>query len=358
LINISSSNSFFFFKSPLLYLHNPNYPIHKYRKYNASIYYNSIIQSSINNVDHHDNDDQHKDEIEHNFYYHHHHHNHHHWCALYRDNWNCVGDRYENILNKTIPFDSRYTIDKLKPGSRVFIEGNSYYAEVIYSWICETNSFLLSLQHSSKHGNNNSKQGYNHSKCEKKINIDSDNSDNNNYNSSITDTIDDKGHNNDHDNIKFYDSIEINRSIIMYVRELENDTQSSNHISNLTTKSNSLFISIPLLNVSILLIDNYDYYNYHTNRTISVLKEIGFLPTIISMGRLNREKRFKTRRYSAFYHAFPCSHIHIYHQHLPINCQADFKDCLYNSHGHQCLPGPTLRYAEYLAQELIYLSYI
>jgi hypothetical protein len=360
LINISSTKSFFFFKSPLQYLHNPNYPIHEYRIYNASIYYNSIIQSSIYNFDHHVVNDQHNDqhnvEIEHKFHNHHHHH---HWCALYRDNWNCVGDRYENILNKTMPFDSRYTIDKLKPGSRVFIEGNSYYAEVIYSWICETNSFLLSLQHSSKHGiknskhgNKNSKHGNNYSKCEKNNNIDSDNCDNYSYNTRISYTINEK------DNSKFHDNIEINRSIIMYVRELENDTQPSNHFSNLTGKSNSLFITIPLLNISILLIDNYDYYNYHTNRTISVLKEIGFIPTIISMGRLNREKRFQTKRYSAYYYGFPCSHIHIYHQHLPINCQADFKDCLYNSYGHQCLPGPTLRYAEYLAQELIYLSYL
>ena len=157
MINISSSNSFFFFKSPLLYLHNPNYPIHKYRKYNASIYYNSIIQSSINNVDHHDND-QHKDQIGHNFYYHHHHH-HHHWCALYRDNWNCVGDRYENILNKTMPFDSRYTIDKLKPGSRVFIEGNHpVFIQLILTWICETS--ILYNHHQSNDYYNYHKHNY------------------------------------------------------------------------------------------------------------------------------------------------------------------------------------------------------
>ena len=220
-------------------------------------------------------------------------------------------------------FDSRYSIDKLKPGSRVFIEGNSYFAEVIYSWICETNSYLSSLRN-SKYGSNNSID-----------NIDFENS-------------------NDH----YSRNNNVDIPIIMHVRELDNDTQQSFHFSNMSGNSDSLFITIPILNISIFLIDNYDHYNLYTNRTIFVLKKIGFIPTIISMGRFNREKRFHLKRFSLYYHAFPNAYLHVYHQHLPTNCQADFKDCLYDSYGHQCLPGPTIRYTEYLAQEFIYLSYL
>jgi len=88
----------------------------------------------------------------------------HHWCALYRDNWNCVGDRYESILNKTMPFDSRYTIDKLKPGSRVFIEGNHpVFIQLILTWICETSIFHNNNHHHKSNDNYSNNINHNYS---------------------------------------------------------------------------------------------------------------------------------------------------------------------------------------------------
>lgn len=62
----------------------------------------------------------------------------HKWCGLVRDKWACSGDHYENVLKSTPPFDSSlYNLSKIKPGTRIFADGNSFLAEFIYAIICE-----------------------------------------------------------------------------------------------------------------------------------------------------------------------------------------------------------------------------
>ena len=60
------------------------------------------------------------------------------WCAVTRDNWSCTGARYEQVLRKTKPYNQSYTIELLPQGSRVFAEGNSYFAQLVMTIVCNS----------------------------------------------------------------------------------------------------------------------------------------------------------------------------------------------------------------------------
>jgi len=63
----------------------------------------------------------------------------HKWCSLYRDNHQCVGQRYQSILRQTPLFNKSFDLNHAFPvNSRVFIEGNSWMAEVVDIVVCNT----------------------------------------------------------------------------------------------------------------------------------------------------------------------------------------------------------------------------
>lgn len=60
------------------------------------------------------------------------------FCQLYRDNWSCIGQRYIDILSLTWKFDQNKSVSSLPRGTTIVIEGNSYLAQLISAWICES----------------------------------------------------------------------------------------------------------------------------------------------------------------------------------------------------------------------------
>ena len=60
------------------------------------------------------------------------------WCGLVRDNWACIGKTYyENLLESPF-FNSSLAMFNLKANSMIFGLGNSFLAERIFYWSCET----------------------------------------------------------------------------------------------------------------------------------------------------------------------------------------------------------------------------
>lgn len=55
----------------------------------------------------------------------------HRFCALVRDNWACVGERYEQVLRRTPRFDTRWALGTLPRHTKIFCEGNSFLAEKV-----------------------------------------------------------------------------------------------------------------------------------------------------------------------------------------------------------------------------------
>lgn len=63
----------------------------------------------------------------------------HNWCGLVRDTWACIGEEYEQVLRDTEPFNnSAHNLKNVKPGTRIYADGNSYLAEFIYTIVCES----------------------------------------------------------------------------------------------------------------------------------------------------------------------------------------------------------------------------
>ena len=61
----------------------------------------------------------------------------HEWCTLTRFNWVCVGDAYAAVLKRTRPYQSsRFQLANLPPGTRVFADGNSLFAERMTTLLC------------------------------------------------------------------------------------------------------------------------------------------------------------------------------------------------------------------------------
>merc|ERR1712187_835231 len=50
----------------------------------------------------------------------------HDYCTLIRDNWACWGDRYEAVLRETRPYNKSKSLGKLKAGTRILVDGNSF----------------------------------------------------------------------------------------------------------------------------------------------------------------------------------------------------------------------------------------
>lgn len=64
---------------------------------------------------------------------------HHVYCGLNRDNWQCEGEHYANILRHTPLFNAIYSMGNIKPGSSILLEGDSYLAQTFFAWVCESN---------------------------------------------------------------------------------------------------------------------------------------------------------------------------------------------------------------------------
>lgn len=62
------------------------------------------------------------------------------WCILARDKWQCAGERYEEVLRKSPPFDTALSLENWPRHLRVYAEGNSYFAELITQVACESNA--------------------------------------------------------------------------------------------------------------------------------------------------------------------------------------------------------------------------
>lgn len=68
----------------------------------------------------------------------------HQWCAVQKDLWSCTGLRYVERLKQTPHYNrSHFDPRRLRHGTKIFFEGNSYLAEVLYSIICETNPSVI-----------------------------------------------------------------------------------------------------------------------------------------------------------------------------------------------------------------------
>lgn len=62
----------------------------------------------------------------------------HKFCILYRDNWSCTGDQWRRVLNYTKPYNPNKTLAFLPSGSHIFVEGNSFLAQLVITFICES----------------------------------------------------------------------------------------------------------------------------------------------------------------------------------------------------------------------------
>mmetsp|Transcript_19968 Transcript_19968/g.34355 ORF Transcript_19968/g.34355 Transcript_19968/m.34355 type:complete len:314 (-) Transcript_19968:315-1256(-) len=60
------------------------------------------------------------------------------WCSLYRDNWVCTGERYKQVLRETAHYDKSFSLNAFPSNSSIYIEGNSWMAELVYTAICNS----------------------------------------------------------------------------------------------------------------------------------------------------------------------------------------------------------------------------
>eukprot|EP00529_Nitzschia_sp_RCC80_P020795 CAMPEP_0113519022 /NCGR_PEP_ID=MMETSP0014_2-20120614/43297_1 /TAXON_ID=2857 /ORGANISM="Nitzschia sp." /LENGTH=399 /DNA_ID=CAMNT_0000416711 /DNA_START=87 /DNA_END=1286 /DNA_ORIENTATION=+ /assembly_acc=CAM_ASM_000159 len=70
------------------------------------------------------------------------------WCALYRDNHQCIGSQYQSVLRQTPLFNiASYDLNHvdIPDNSRIVVEGNSWMAELVYTIICNTESVQVWL---------------------------------------------------------------------------------------------------------------------------------------------------------------------------------------------------------------------
>lgn len=57
------------------------------------------------------------------------------WCALPKDSWLCWGESYRNHLASSRQLHQAAAISRFPRGSRVFLQGNSHFAESILSLV-------------------------------------------------------------------------------------------------------------------------------------------------------------------------------------------------------------------------------
>eukprot|EP00746_Dinoflagellata_sp_MGD_P005926 gnl/MRDRNA2_/MRDRNA2_111493_c0_seq1.p1 gnl/MRDRNA2_/MRDRNA2_111493_c0~~gnl/MRDRNA2_/MRDRNA2_111493_c0_seq1.p1 ORF type:complete len:309 (+),score=35.09 gnl/MRDRNA2_/MRDRNA2_111493_c0_seq1:72-998(+) len=68
------------------------------------------------------------------------------FCLLVRDNWSCSGQKYEEMLKKSAPLDSRWRLENWPQGTRFFGEGHSFFAQKIYTILCESNASVWKFE--------------------------------------------------------------------------------------------------------------------------------------------------------------------------------------------------------------------
>jgi len=125
------------------------------------------------------------------------------------------------------------------------------------------------------------------------------------------------------------------------------------HIWKLHT-GNSLIAFSPS-GASVFLLNNHAYWNRDTYRTVSLLKDIAFDPTVIVLGSLiNRSVADEVQRTKTFSSEFNTSRlVKHFGRHLPTYCSADFTNCGYGKAGHTCIPGPINTNAEELVRLIL-----
>lgn len=60
------------------------------------------------------------------------------WCSIYRDKYLCVGEQYKEVLRRTPLYDHSFDLNAFPPNSNIYIEGNSWMAQLIYTIVCNT----------------------------------------------------------------------------------------------------------------------------------------------------------------------------------------------------------------------------
>mmetsp|Transcript_39274 Transcript_39274/g.71941 ORF Transcript_39274/g.71941 Transcript_39274/m.71941 type:complete len:448 (+) Transcript_39274:70-1413(+) len=60
------------------------------------------------------------------------------WCSLYRDNWSCAGERYKKVLLQTPLFNRSFDLNVFPSDSNIYMDGNSFMGELVYTVICNT----------------------------------------------------------------------------------------------------------------------------------------------------------------------------------------------------------------------------
>lgn len=193
----------------------------------------------------------------------------HQWCMLARDDWSCAGDRYTRMLNSTPRYNSTLSFDRWPAETRVYAEGNSILAQLLYTVLCESQAEIWKID---------------------------------------------------------------------------------------GTASNSI-IAFSQSGASMFLLDNHDFWNYNTSRSMALLKDIGFEPTVIVFGDFNGggEKFSKTRRGNIFKNQFNRSLSVSVPGRFPSTCCADFSNCREVGCIHGCFPGPIIRDAEDLVRAILHL---
>lgn len=109
---------------------------------------------------------------------------------------------------------------------------------------------------------------------------------------------------------------------------------------------------------SMFLLDNHNFWNLNTSRSMVLLKEIGFDPTVIVYGDFNFRGEFsKTERRDMFKNTFDRSRLVNFTPRDASPCCAEFRNCGPGKPGcgHGCFPGPINRDAEDLVRAILHL---
>jgi hypothetical protein len=78
------------------------------------------------------------------------------WCSIVRDDYACMGTRYENMLKKTKPFDQKhFGMDKLPDNTSILAIGNSYLNQLVTYWACASGASVQIMNLKSKGGVSN-----------------------------------------------------------------------------------------------------------------------------------------------------------------------------------------------------------
>ena len=71
----------------------------------------------------------------------------HQYCSLIRDNWACSGERYINMLRQTQPYQAEtFSLSRVKPNTKIFLQGNSLFGEVIFPTLCQNDTITFKLK--------------------------------------------------------------------------------------------------------------------------------------------------------------------------------------------------------------------